>query len=157
MFVFDIFAHSVESNKQKETSRFVAVEGTENGTGSHSIIGNRLGHVCREPEPRRSDYSQWVSKTRKAYLCSPSRVGTLDDDPKQCRNAWKTRRVRSRSFASSFATNLDLSSSPSVYTRTTLSNIFACISAGEQVLPHWTLDSISAFIGLRDTRQCQAA
>lgn len=34
-----------------------------------SIIGNRLGHVCREPEPRRSDCCEEGKQGK--YLCHP--------------------------------------------------------------------------------------
>ena len=82
---------------------------------------------------------------------------TLDVDPKQCRNALETRRVRSCLFAGSFAARIWTSLSIlCIYYENDFSDFFACISAGEQALPHWITESISAYTCLRDAQSCPA-
>ena len=82
---------------------------------------------------------------------------TLDGDPKQCRNASRTRKSPVMPLRGLVRdSHLDLSSSSSVYTITAFSDILACISAGEQVLPRLDTESISAYICLRDTQSCPA-
>jgi len=115
----------------------VSAEGTtENCSGPTSMIGNRLGHVCRGPNLDDLDYCEGGNQG-KCICALPSRAGRRAPlTPPINVLTRKTNRGPTTSLAS-FSRFVIWTSSFCIHDTKTTSGIlsFACISAGEQALP----------------------